>query len=99
LKFPEKDTVNEAVFARELRAISAEKKRQCPGEQELAQNPQVVNGTLYNSRYFQPALLAHKSRRGPLAHKRAAKLRRSSPNPKKQKRKQVTKPQRRRGRR
>jgi hypothetical protein len=49
-KVSEKNTVNEAVFERELCAISAGIHR-FPGEQKLAQIPLVVDYTLYISRH------------------------------------------------
>jgi len=41
-----------------------QEKRQLRDERELAQNPQIANVTLYNSRHSELALLACKSRRG-----------------------------------
>jgi hypothetical protein len=61
--FPGNNAVNQRFSRGKCGAISAAKAA-VSGEQELAQNPQVVSDMLYNSWHFQPALLARKSRGG-----------------------------------
>jgi hypothetical protein len=55
-EFSETNGINEAVFEGE-RARFLQDQRRFPGQQELAKHPQIMNVTLYNSRYSQPGAM------------------------------------------